>query len=134
MKIISFGWTWPALVNGAKSVTRRGWDPRYAAMFHAGEVVYAFDRSPRFRGHPIAKIRLTADPVLELDSLAPDGDYEAEGFAFFAEHPELLPKAAREQARVTLSREAFDQWRKGGGKSWVIRFEIVEVYGKEEQP
>lgn len=126
-KIISFGWTWPAVVARRKTATRRDWDLEYAYRFRQGDVVLAYDRSPLFGGRPIAKIRLTQKPRYEPDAAMTDADYEAEGFAYLAEHPELLPQSARKQARVTLSREAFDGWRRAGGCSWVIRFEVLEV-------
>ena len=127
MKAISFAWTTPALLAGAKSVTRREWPERYARQFRGGETVLALNKSYRAKGRAIAVIRLSDDPRLEPDIDAPDSDYEAEGFSYLAEHPAELPKSARNQARMTLSREAFDEWRKAGGFSWVIRFEVVEI-------
>jgi hypothetical protein len=127
VRILSFGWTWPAVVARRKTVTRREWNERYARSFHKGEELFAFDRSPRFRGRPIAKIRLTADPVLEADALATDEDYEGEGFAYLAEHRELLPKAAHKQPWGACTREAFEAWRQSGETFWVVRFEVVEV-------
>lgn len=41
MRIISFAWTSPALLAGAKTVTRRDWDDSYARRFSAGELVAA---------------------------------------------------------------------------------------------
>ena len=127
MKAISFAWTTPALLARAKSVTRREWPERYARQYHKGEQVLALNKSYYARGHAVAVIRLTDDPRLEPDLDAPDSDYEAEGFAYLAEHIDELPKAARGQVRMTLSRSAFDEWRRAGGFSWVIRFELTEI-------
>lgn len=52
MRIISFGWTWPALVAKSKTVTRWDWDEDYARRFHKGDIVLAYDRSPRLGGRP----------------------------------------------------------------------------------
>lgn len=124
MKIISFGWTWPALLadgNLQKTVTRRDWDAKYAASFKAGELIQAYDRSPRFKGKQIATIRLIMAPYLEPISDMPDSDYEAEGFAYLATNRHLLPKSMP----YDVSREGFDTWRKSGERLWVIRFERV---------
>ena len=127
-RIISFAWTSPALQANAKTVTRREWDPDYARQFKAGDLVQAWDKSPRVRGaKKIATIRLTAAPTYERDADAPDSDYEAEGFPWLADNQHLLPASVRKQARVTLSREYFDAWRRAGGSSWVVRFDLVEL-------
>ena len=129
MRAISFAWTAPALLAGRKTVTRREWDDRYAATFHAGELVAAYDRQPRFRGVQIATIRLIANPTFEPMAAMPDGDYEGEGWAYFAEHPEQRPKTILGQVvtPATFTRGGFEHWRSGGGEMWVIRFDLVEA-------
>lgn len=135
MRIISFAWTTPALLAGRKTCTRREWDANYARRFKAGDLVAAYERSPRTGGKQVATIRLTADPVLEPLSAMPVTDYEAEGFAFFDEHPELLPK----------TKSVIWAQRFGGGveqfvaayandprEEWVIRFELMSVVSKIE--
>ncbi len=127
MKIISFAWTTPALVTGNKTVTRRGWDDRYAARFKPGELVQAYNRSPRHKGECVAIIRIVYVKK-QLDQLAPDSDYEAEGFAWFATgNGDALPKSDRLGYLETVSRESYDAWRQRGGSSWVCRFELVEL-------
>lgn len=126
MKIISFAWTSPALIHGHKTVTRRDWDDDYARRFSPGELVAAFNRSPRHRGDKIATIRIVS-VTKERDADALDEDWEAEGFAWFCEHPEALPKGNRLGYLDSVSWESFDDWRQGGGWSWVCRFEVVEV-------
>lgn len=125
--IISFAWTTPALLAGAKSCTRREWDDGYARRFRDGELVDAYDRSPRAGGHKVATVRLTVAPTFELMRAMPDGDYEAEGFAWLYAHPEALPKRFRgnSAALESFSRAGFAAWRSEPGSMWVVRFELV---------
>lgn len=127
-KIVSFAWTSPALISGNKTVTRRGWDDDYARRFKPGEIVHAYNRSPRHRGEHIATLRIVS-VTKEPDSLTPGSDYEAEGFAWLEAHPDELPKGKRLAYLEAVSRDAFDEWREDGGESWVCRFEIVEILG-----
>lgn len=146
MKIISFAWTTPALLAGRKTVTRRDWSPEYARRFSAGELVQAYDRSPRLKGKCVATIRIVS-VTWEPDSDAPDSDYEAEGFGWMVEQQEATLDDLYAQAlndgmnpeedprvwsyenklrdRGALSFEDFDVWRQQGGWSWVCRFEVV---------
>lgn len=126
MKIISFAWTTPALLAGAKTVTRRDWDDDYARRFTLGQEVLAYNRSPRHKGQAVARLRIVS-VTKEWDRDAPDDDYEAEGFAWMEAHPESLPKADRGFYLGRVSRDAYDQWRRGSGWSWVCRFEVLEV-------
>jgi len=118
MKIISFAWTAEALLAGRKTVTRRDWTDRYATRFKAGDVIAAYDNSPRHGGRQIATLRLTADPVKESTRLAPEEDYEAEGFAYLAEKGLLVDN----MSPVTLWRI----WHQWPWTMWVIRFELLE--------
>ena len=124
MKIISFGWTWPALFAEAplrKTVTRRDWDADYAASFKAGELIQAYDKSPRFGGKRIALIKLGQAPYFEPVSDMPDDDYEAEGFAYLNANRHLLPKSMP----YDVSKMGFNAWRKSGEHMWVVRFVFV---------
>lgn len=121
MRIISFAWTTPALIAGRKTVTRREWVDGYALTFHAGDLAAAFDRSPRYGGHQVATIRLTRDPYKESTALAPEGDYEAEGFTYLADRGVMvdgLPPAALWRA-----------WYLHPQLLWVVRFELVTTLG-----
>jgi hypothetical protein len=133
MRIISFGYTWPALISGAKSCTRRQWKHTYAARFNHGEVVLAYDRDPRYGGQPVARLQLTARPKWESMREMPDSDYEAEGFAWFAEHPGWVSASARDQIWGACTREAFEAWRQSGGWCYVMRFKVVEVFTTEKE-
>ncbi len=125
MMDISFGWTWPAMKAGRKTCTRRAWKPRHAAMFKKGDIVRATDRA-RFLGvREHCLIRLTADPVLEPLAAMPDSDYQAEGFEYLREHPELVP----DSMPIDVSPEGWYIWRRSGGDMYVVRFEYVEAQG-----
>ena len=129
MRQISFSWTSAALLAGQKTVTRRDWDERYAGAFHAGETVAAYDRQPRYRGKQIAVIELTVAPTREPLAAMPDDDYEGEGWAYYAEHPEARPKTILGQRvdATTFTRAGFERWRRSGGEMYVVRFRLMEV-------
>jgi len=57
MKIISFAWTTEALLSGNKTVTRRTWKKQ---LVNVGDIVQAYDRSPRFKGKKVALIEITS--------------------------------------------------------------------------
>lgn len=130
MKIISFAWTTPALCTGHKTVTRRDWDDDYARRFKPGELVSAYNRSPRHKGEKVATIRILS-VTKERDADAPDSDYAAEGFEWFASgNGDALPKTDRLGYLDTVSWESYEAWRRRGGVSWVCRFEVVELTEK----
>lgn len=118
--IISFAWTTPALLAGAKNVTRRDWDGSYARQFRAGALVDAWDRSPRTRrGRKVATIRLTRDPWPQRTSLMGDEDFRQEGIAYLQEHGVAPP---------TMGSWAvwWDQWRLAGEVLYVVEFQLVD--------
>lgn len=120
--IISFSWTTPALLAGQKTVTRRDWKPEHAAKFKAGQLLDAWNTTPRnVRGNPhkVAVIRLTQDPYLELSSEIPDADWYGEGFEYAMEHDLRFE-------RKTTARQVWDFWKTSPHYQWVVRFEVVE--------
>lgn len=132
MRIVSYAWTSPMLVTGNKTCTRRDWDYGYAARFQSGELVQAYDRSPRARGQQIATVRLTQKPECELLSEMPDSDYEAEGFAWALAHPAVFTKTIEglpsgHFIREVCTRAGFERWRNSGEAMYVVRFELVEL-------
>lgn len=120
MKIISFAWTTPALLAGVKTVTRRDWKPHYAARFKAGDIVLAYDRNPRFKGKPVAKIQLTQDPYFENTKNAPQNDWFAEGFNWLFENRVLVAGKFEPSLLWTV-------WKTHGFDKWVVRFRLLEV-------
>lgn len=139
MRIISFSWTWPALVAERKTVTRRPWTPAYARSFHPGLHVAAWDYLPRTRrGEQIGIIEIESVSY-EADSETPDTDYAAEGFEYLYH---LADQCLHQQAAwpndaffpgpATVLQDTdpviFDGWRKAGGWSWVVRFRPVEIF------
>lgn len=115
--IVSFAWTTPALLAGAKTVTRRDWSPSHAAKFHAGMLVDAWDASPRTgRSRKVATIRLTRDPYLELTSDAPLEHYEREGFVWLDKH-----------GLGDLVAHTWREWRTKPQRLYVVEFALVEV-------
>ena len=118
MKHISFSWTTAALLAGAKTCTRRSWNDAYAKRFHAGDLVAAYDKSPRAGGKQIATIRLTRDPYQEFVRDAPPEDYQREGLAWMEERGVLIQRAT--------PRQFWADWQAANTLEWVIRFEGVK--------
>jgi hypothetical protein len=120
MKIISFSWTTPAVKARRKSVTRRDWDRGYAHTFQKGELVQAYDRSPRFGGKRFGMIGILEKPYVESTDQIPDSDWEAEGFAYL------------EGIGATMNgmtpRRLWDMWHLKPSFQWVVRFEIIEIF------
>jgi hypothetical protein len=71
--------------GGRSERTRRDWNPEYARRFHKGDLLAAYNRSPRIGGKQVAIIRLKADPYLESTADAPPEDYAGEGFDYLSE-------------------------------------------------
>lgn len=124
--IISFAWTTPALLAGAKTMTRRDWSTSHATKFRAGMLVDAWNYTPRVnsarRGiaiaHKVATIRITRDPykVRVRGSLTPDV-IEREGFNWLREHGH-----AETVDQILRSWDLDPELRE-----WVVEFELVEV-------
>jgi hypothetical protein len=113
--IVSFAWTTPALLAGAKTVTRRDWKYDHARRFMVGMLVDAWDRSPRTgKGQKVATIRITREPRIGSTADLTEEDYAREGFAWLREHGE------RDQvARIMRN------WGMFPREVWVIEFEVV---------
>jgi hypothetical protein len=123
MKIISFAYTVPALLANRKTCTRRAWNDDYARRFKKGDMIKAYDRSPRFGGKQVAIIQLTCDPTYEPMIEMPNSDYWAEGFGYLNENRHLLPKSMP----YDVSLAGFRDWQNDGSSMWVIRFKVVEI-------
>lgn len=119
--IISFGWTSPALLAGRKTVTRRDWNDDYADRFYEGQIVDAWNTSPRnIRGNPRKSEtkRLTQKPLLEYAIHAPPEDWEGEGFAYLTE--------IGFKVHGQTPKELWDSWKWNNPPLYVVRFEVVK--------
>lgn len=116
--IISFAWTTPALLAGAKTMTRRDWSAVHAQRFTVGMLADAWDRSPRTgRGRKVATIRITRPPRCESTANLTAEDYEREGFTWLYAHGE----------HATVDR-IMESWGINPRAVWVVEFELVEAY------
>lgn len=125
--IVSFALTTPALLAGAKTVTRRTWSPKTAAKFKAGQLVDAWDHVPRVTGaKKVAVIRITKDPWIQNSRELVEQDYFLEGFAYLDRHPDTEGhKLARFSGNTW--RDAFEEWRRSAEDCYVIEFELAEI-------
>ncbi len=118
MKIISFGKTTPALLAGAKTVTRREWAEKHARSFAAGELVQAWNHSPRVKGAKrVGTIRLLEAPFLQSTAGLPASEYEAEGFVYMFQHDLSIDGMTPP--------EFWNRWKSEPRELWVVRFELV---------
>ena len=124
MPFITFAWTTPALLAGAKTVIRQPWTEQKARQYRAGMLITAYDRSPRHGGRPLAILRLTSDPELQPLSDMTEADYEAEGWHWLHEHRDLMPRWI---TGSDFSPQAFDAWRQRPGSVWVVRFDVIAL-------
>lgn len=116
--IISFAWTTPALLAGAKTMTRRDWKHEHAAKFTVGQIVDAWDRSPRTgEGRKVATIRITREPRRESTAFVGDDDFDREGFRWLYFH------GTAEDRRTVDT--IWTQWRFAPREVWVVEFEVV---------
>lgn len=118
MKIISFAKTTPALLAGRKTVTRRAWTAKHAAIFHAGDLCQAWDHVPRVKGaHRVGTIELISDPWWEEPSArVPFMEYDREGFSYLAERGQFVGELLALWAR----------WRAQGSDGlWVVEFRLI---------
>lgn len=144
MRIVSFAWTTPPLLAGAKCCTRRDWAVRTREAIHAGDQCLAYDRNPRIGGIPVAVVEITESPYLQRMGKAPESDYAREGFAWLDAHPDIrrraMPKIAKEmRTPVALlgdisMRDFWDLWREQRMQELtVVRFRLLEVRMSLEQ-
>ena len=120
MKVMSFAWTTPALLAGEKTVTRREWSEKFAARFHEGDLIQAWNRQPRFRGaEKLAIIRLTRTPYLERLCDIPAEDWFSEGFEYL--------QGIGATVNQFTPRDFWEHWKTQTDSLYVVRFELVEV-------
>ena len=124
--IISFAWTTAPLLAGVKTMTWRDWTDDYADQARRAEKVQAWDKLPRSHGsylgkdlpgHSLSIIKCTTADML-------DSDYEDEGLAWMAQHPESWPKTifGKPFDPYYVSREFFDRRREEAEPGYIVRF------------
>lgn len=124
--IISFAHTTPALLAGAKTVTRRTWKPEHAAKFRAGDLVDAWDHVPRVRGaRKVATIRILRNPWVQNSRELTEADYVTEGFAWLDANRHDSTWLT-DLAGVSW-RHSFEEWRRNAEDCYVVEFELVSV-------
>ena len=122
--IISYSWTTPAVIVGEKEVTRREWDPHYAARFRDGMHCQAYDKSPRVHGKPFGIVELLGMPYVEVSSNDPQEDWRREGFEY------LTRIGAKVHGSSPLM--VWESWRLFPQPFYVVRFRLVglNAYGE----
>lgn len=121
--ILSFGWTSPALLAGAKRCTRREASERQARallrQYELGRPLDAWNANPRVvskHPHKIASILQTAPP--EWSDAYPPEDWENEGFAWMTENGITLPV----RGHVVTPGELWQMWLEDRPRQLVVRF------------
>ena len=124
MRIISFAYTSAPLLAGAKIVTRRKWNDKYAWTFKEGEHIQAYSRQPRFKGVKIAEIVLTATPNREYTKFMHDREYYREGFHFMRTHNILINGKLPDW-------DYWRSWKSSDELLWTVRFDLTKIIESE---
>jgi hypothetical protein len=119
MRIISFSWATPALLTQHKTVTRRDWSDNYAKQFKKGDIVQAWDKSPRYGGKHVADIKLTCDPYRADTCDVPATDWQEEGFQYLTQ----IGAKVNKQTPINV----WQGWVECPENLWVVRFELVRL-------
>lgn len=131
-RIISFGWTWPAIVAKEKTCTRRDWNKKFALSFEPDEICHAWDFSPRSgHGKWIADIKIKEVFHQNTFNMAED-DYKAEGFEFFDKHKHIIPQIKGSPFLNYMDdddpcRRFFWNWKEEMKDLWVVKFKVMKV-------
>lgn len=125
--IISFAWTTPALLAGAKTMTRREWTPSHASRFCLDDMVDAWNRSPRAGrssgARKVATIRLTQPAYPQDTARLTAQDYVREGFTWLS-----INGSREDRDRIHA---IWTDWHVRPRTLWVVEFELVELVGVE---
>lgn len=124
MKIISFAYTTAALLAGQKTVTRRYWKPTHAASFKPGEIVQAWDKSPRFGGKKVAEIKILAI-YQENTKDMPNSHYAKEGFKYMLDNN--IPIGKRGKTPIMTDVVYWRAWKAAQDDVYVVVFEVMEI-------
>jgi len=119
--IISFAWTAPALLAGAKTVTRRDeWTATHAEHFRAGQLVDAWDRLPRVKGaQKIGEVRVMKAPYRQRSDEIPPDAWHAEGFAWMQSYGNTDD--------IVRASHIWLGWREHPTDLYVLEFELVST-------
>ena len=115
MRIISFAWTTQALLQGHKTVTRRMWTKQ---LVNPGDLVQAYNRSPRFKGKPVAVIKILSIYTEPLSKVTDEEERKEGG----------LWGSGKEYIRAFL--EAYPGMTEDD-LVWRIEFKIISKQGDE---
>jgi hypothetical protein len=125
--IIAFAYTTPALLAGAKTVTRRRWAERHARIFREGTRVDAWDRSPRIKiARRVATIRVLEEPRLERSDMVVLADWYLEGLEYLRAH-------GATDAEKALAERIWNGWVNHPHWLYVIRFELLTVLERPDR-
>jgi uncharacterized protein YqfB (UPF0267 family) len=125
MMIVSFAHTTPAFLANRKTRTRRDWVESHAKKFHVGDVVKAYDKSPRVHGKLVGYLRVTG-LTRENVALMTEEDFEKEGFAYLQEQGILM--------WGKIPRAAFDDWIDTEQDYYVLDFVKIPTPPGEKEP
>lgn len=118
--IISFAYTYEAVLADAKSETRRIWK---RARVKAGMSVKAFDRLPCYGGRHIANLLIT-EVLIQNTSLMQDEDYFAEGLDYMEN---IKPGHRINIPPYGYTFDDFVKWRAMAMDVHVIRFKLIDI-------
>lgn len=98
MRIISFAWTTEALLAGKKTVTRRWWKK---CPLKPGDLVQAYNKSPRFGGKRVAIIKIVSvreEPLFDItyDELNKEGGLWPTTYDFIDQFLKGHPRACKD--------------------------------------
>lgn len=124
MKIISFAYTTAALLAGHKTITRRYWNPRHANMFKPGEIVQAWDKSPRFKGRKVAEIKIIAI-YKENTKDMPEEHYFKEGFQYMLVNN--IPIGKKGKHPIMTDDVYWRAWKAAQDDVYVVVFELIKL-------
>lgn len=114
MKIIAYQHTALQCLLGDKTVTRRIWNVKYARQFKAGEIVQAWDRSPRVHGQKFGEQRLLSLCYESIGRLEEDSQYARD-------------ELAKEGYPGVDAKWFIDKFFKDADWIWRVEFEMTAV-------
>jgi hypothetical protein len=122
MTLISFGYTSPPFMAGAKTKTRRTWTSKRATSMLRGSIHSAWSRDPRNVGaERLGRLKLLRQPTFEpMTAADPEETYRAEGFEWLDRQWESWDLGEGPLYDATLV------WCRTPWEYWVVDFEAIE--------